>query len=145
MRGVGLFVALLIASGVASGAWCGSGEWKNTRVEYGTLGGTTGYWSLTGQAQAWPGSPDLTGQTNILVSADMYVSTGLPCPASGGRYGGTFAVVLPVDDYNMLISSTTIVTELQSFENYMMVGGLAITFLASFAWGWKIVQRGGSQ
>ena len=71
--------------------------------------------------------------------ATSYVEPGTACAA------GTALVVMTPGDYTSMINGAQVQTELINAENYGLVALLGLIFLMAFAWGWKIVQRGGSQ
>jgi len=67
------------------------------------------------------------------------LARGASCPP------GTQYVSMPVNDYEALIMTTAIVTELQTGWNMAAIGLAALCLLIGFFMGYKMMQRGGSQ
>jgi hypothetical protein len=85
------------------------------------------------------------GSTNYFLrnsSANHYVEPGATCPTTGSS---PLVVLMTISDYQSMIDGANVKAEMLNAENYWLVGLLGLIFLMAFAWGWKIVQRGGSQ
>lgn len=79
------------------------------------------------------------GQLDSITKAPSSVSAGAGGPSQGCEDGQIALNCYTGVDVSQVVDAIT------NSQSMAVVGLAAFVFLASFAWGWKIVQRGGSQ